>query len=217
MCNTKGQIYGLIGALIELGLFFVIATWAYQETNFDYDKVSYYWMTFTVLTGIWEAAYVIFHGRTIETAQNLITFDHHAWFQKYSVTMILPWNLSVVFYAEYAAWADREYMSDKDLWSRLIESTHALFCGIFSGLAFMFKIMGNDMNFKVCLAISMGSQLMNSVLYMGEYRIQTKDPESPNFDTPDFPCGRFYSKRLFMWINIFWSVMPAYLIVRLLV
>ena len=32
---------------------------------------------------------------------------------------------------------------------------------------------------------------MNSLLYMGEYFIQINDPNSVNYDTERFPCGRF--------------------------
>jgi hypothetical protein len=207
------KIYGAIGAIIELSLFFVGSTALYHKTKLDYDYVSYYWMAFTVLTGIWEAAYVLFHTKTIGIAESLLNNEKHAWFSKYSVTMILPWNLSSIFYAEYAAYADREYMAIKNKWSREIESTHALFCGLFSLLSIVFALLLNDTrNFYICLAVSMGSQLMNSVLYMAEYKIQTLDQYSPNFDCSDFPCGRFYIKRPFMLINIFWTIMPIYII-----
>lgn len=206
------QIYGFTGAIIELFLFFVTAMWIYCKSKFDYNQVSYYWLAFTVLTGLWEVAYVVFHENTVEMAEGLVKDNSHVWFQTFDWSMILPWNLSVVFYSEYAAWADREYMTDIDFWSRIIESTHALLCGFFSALAIFFKLLCNTRNFQICLAVAMGTQLMNSILYMGEYNIQTHDSDSLNYDTEDFPCGHFYSKRPFMWINVFWTIMPMYLI-----
>ena len=58
----------------------------------------------------------------------------------------------------------------------------------------------------------MGSQFMNSVLYMANYFIQIKDPNNINYNTPEFPCGPFLLKRPFMWVNLLWSIMPAYVI-----
>ena len=34
-------------------------------------------------------------------------------------------KLARIFYAEYGAWADREYMVSSDDWSRTIEGSHA--------------------------------------------------------------------------------------------
>ena len=58
----------------------------------------------------------------------------------------------------------------------------------------------------------MGSQLMNSILYMVEYFIQCTDPNSVNYNDEEFPMGHVLSKRPFMWVNIFWTIMPLYTI-----
>ena len=58
----------------------------------------------------------------------------------------------------------------------------------------------------------MGSQLMNSILYMVEYFIQCTDPNNVNYNDNEFPMGTLLSKRPFMWVNIFWTIMPLYTI-----
>ena len=58
----------------------------------------------------------------------------------------------------------------------------------------------------------MASQLMNSILYMGEYFIQIKDKHSVNLNTPKFPCGFALIKRPFMYVNLFWTIMPCYVL-----
>ena len=63
----------------------------------------------------------------------------------------------------------------------------------------------------------MGSQLMNSILYCGQYLIQTKNKNSINYDTSNFPCGKYLDRRPFMWINIFWFLMPSYILLMHLV
>ena len=45
---------------------------------------------------------------------------------------------------------------------------------------------------------------------MEEYFIQTHLPASVNYDTPNFPCGKDLFKRPFMYVNLFWMIMPAY-------
>ena len=50
-------------------------------------------------------------------------------------------KLSPIFYAEYGAYADREYMNRHDDWSRVIESSHSLFCGVFALVAINQKFL----------------------------------------------------------------------------
>ena len=137
-------------------------------------------------------------------SSNLILHKQHVWTNKYNLNIILPWNLSYAFYSEYGAYADREYMTNKEKWSRIIEGTHSSLCGLFSLMTIYFfhnKLLNN---YSICLGISMGSQLMNSILYCGQYLIQTKNKNSINYNSSDFPCGKYLDKRPFMWINIFW-------------
>ena len=67
------------------------------------------------------------------------------------------------------------------------------------------------------MSVAMGSQLMNSILYIGEYLIQINDIHSVNYNTYSFPTGFALSKRPFMYINIFWTIMPAYIIISNLI
>ena len=52
---------------------------------------------------------------------------------------------------------------------------------------------------------------MNSVLYLAEYTIQMKNLSS-NYVSDKFPAGVMLIKLPFMWINILWIMMPAYII-----
>ena len=205
-------VRGFVGALLELEIFFGISTimLKYFQINFI-NKIAYYWLCFTILTGIWEMFYVIQHKAVVFMSNNLLVKKQHVWCKKYDIDMVFPWKLSRIFYAEYGAYADREYMTCKDNWSRIIEGTHCLLCAIFSFFTIYYYNL-DKLKYSLCLGISMGSQLMNSILYMGEYFIQTKNKDSVNFDSEAFPCGKLLLKRPFMWINIFWTIMPLYIL-----
>ncbi len=56
-----------------------------------------------------------------------------------------------------------------DDWSRIIEGSHALFCGIFALTAIILKMKNKHYKFYIAVAVSMGTQLMNSILYMANY------------------------------------------------
>ena len=62
----------------------------------------------------------------------------------------------------------------------------------------------------------MGSQLMNSLLYMANYLNETHNSSSVNYDTTSFPTGHALVKRPFIYVNLFWTIMPIYAIMRLL-
>ena len=70
--------------------------------------------------------------------------------------------------------------------------------------------------FYLGLGAAMGSQLMNSILYMSEYIIQCRDPSNVNYNSDAFPCGFLLIKRPFMYINIFWTIMPGGIIISYL-
>ena len=61
----------------------------------------------------------------------------------------------------------------------------------------------NIVSFNICLGISMGSQFMNSLLYMINYYYQSYDKDNINYISDDFPAGKMFIKRGFMYINIF--------------
>jgi len=211
--NEILNIKGYLGALLELIIFFGFTYISKDILSIKYDSnISYYWLSFTILTGIWELFYILNHQNTIKYSSKLLAEKKHVWFKSYDIDMIFPWNLSTIFYAEYGAYADREYMTNKDKWSIIIEGTHSCLCAIFSAFSILYLSKKNNKNFYICLGISMGSQLMNSILYMGQYFIQIKDTSSINYNNNKFPCGKYLIKRPFMWINIFWTIMPIYLL-----
>ena len=120
-----------------------------------------------------------------------------------------------IFYAEYGAYADREYMLLRSDWSRIIEGTHAYLCGIFAIGAMVAKKCRMDNEYLIMASVSMGTQLMNSILYMGNYFIQVHDKFSVNYDRANFPSGYLLSRRPFMYVNIFWTLMPIIAICHL--
>ena len=206
-----------IGA-IEVLLYF-LASYKLKKLNVNLknmDCITYYWMTMTILTMFWEIIFVSNYSSIILYAKQLIDTNTHVWTNKYDITYILPWKVSFIFYAEYGAYADREYMTLKNDWSRYIESTHALFCALFSMLAIHYKLKGDNKKYLVNMSISMGSQLMNSILYMANYYIEISNPTNINYNSTSFPTGILLSKRPFMWVNIFWILMPTYSIFELL-
>ena len=216
-CQYKPQLSGAVIAIAELGLYGLGSTlsYFYLPPLREIDPVSFYWCCFTVLTGIWEASFVMHYKKVGEQAHYLLASNTRVWTSKYSPLYILPNKLAIIFYGEYAAYADREYMSLRDKWARLIESSHALFCATFSLLALIFYSIEECERGEAAWAIAMGTQLMNSILYMGQYGIQTQDMSSPNHNSPDFPTGRALCKRPFMYINAAWTLMPIYAIVRM--
>ena len=213
------NVSGVTLGLIEVTIFFVLSTLSRNlfSNLLTLHGVSYYWLCFTVLTGIWEACFVSNYKNTIQYARQLRLDNSHVWGTKYSLVHLLPKQLAYIFYAEYGAYADREYMSVKDGWSRVIESTHAIFCGIFSLLALLrLTYFGSTVGVSVCIAIAMSAQLMNSILYMAEYFVQCSDSHSVNYDSRVFPLGKLMLGRPFMWINLFWTLMPIVILLPMI-
>ena len=215
------KIKGYIGALLEL-LLFAFVTYTMRQNVLEFQKMGniiYYWFCFSILTGFWEFIYVTNYDSVASYANRLVKTKKHVWTQMYSLNMVLPSKLARLFYAEYGAYADREYMStvEGDFWSRLIESSHALLCASFSLMAIMFQLHGYPYHAMIAGSVGMGQQFMNSLLYMGEYFMQCKDKDSVNFNCPAFPLGKMMTGRFFMWVNIFWLLMPAYCIVYFII
>lgn len=209
---------GLDIGICELGLFALISfiiKLIYKQLR-SIDNLAYYWSLMTILTGIWEISFISKYKETNKLSSEFINNNTHVWTEHYDITYILPWKLAHIFYAEYGAYADREYMTIRDDWSRIIEGTHAIFCGIFAFLAITYKLRHINSAYKLSLGIAMGTQLMNSLLYMGNYFIQCKDSSSVNYNRSDFPSGKFLEKRPFMYINLFWTFMPCLIIIDLL-
>ena len=209
------KVSGTIIAILELGLFYLISHEIRDKYNDleKINKVSYYWLMFTVLTGIWEWTYVRNRGKARRVALQLLKKKQHVWSKKYDLGLVFPWRLSRQFYAEYGAYADREYMRLKDDWSLVVEGSHAALCAFFAFMSIFSTAMG--INLIEAIYISMAAQFTNSFMYMGEYFIQVSDPDSVNYNTKKFPCDMFLLKRPFMWINIFWLIMPTYVLLTI--
>ena len=202
--------YGI--GILELLLYFVTSYGVRKRFKplQEINAISYYWFTMTILTFIWEFSYLSDYDEITQMGRELIIKNEHTWTNHYDLSYILPWKLARIFYAEYGAHADREYLQLTDDWSRTVESSHAIFCGLFSLFTLMLKMAGNIPSFNICLGISMGSQFMNSLLYMINYYYQSLDKDSVNYITPEFPAGKLFLKRGFMYVNVLWLVCPAY-------
>ena len=208
----KGTVIGLL----EITFFFIISYIIRKSYNklYNINTISYYWIMLTILTGIWEFSFITNYSSVNRNSTELIKTHSHVWTNTYGIDALLPWNLAYIFYAEYGAYADREYMITKDDWSRVIEGTHAVLCAILSLASILLKVKGTQYNnlYFLSLGIAMGSQLMNSILYLVNYFIQCQDSSSINYNSESFPTGIYLDKRPFMYVNIFWFVMPSYVI-----
>ena len=212
-------VSGISIAVIELFLLFLVSFGLRKRWNvlYEINTITYYWMMITIITFVWEFSYIVNYNDISEYAKQLKNTSTHVWHNKYNLSYVLPWEMASIFYAEYSAYADREYGSFKDDWSKTVESSHAIFCGIFCLFAIILKILQKESHYIVILGIAMGSQLMNSILYLVEYLTQMNDVQSVNyFNQSDFPAGKMLSKRPFMWINIFWIMLPFYTMIYML-
>ena len=201
--------------VIEIGLFLTIGSILRDEfaSLRKINIISYFWLLMTVLTGIWEFAFISQYKDTHNYAEILIQNDTHIWASRYDLSYVNPWKLSKIFYAEYGAHADREYIALDNHWSRVIEGSHAALCGLFALLAIYFKKKSKNNLFIISATVSMSTQLMNSILYMAQYFFQVNDPSSVNYPSTEFPCGFALSERGFMYVNVFWTLMPLYVII----
>jgi hypothetical protein len=218
---------GISLAIIEVSLIILIA---YYFKNYKiiikklyrdiivYKKINaftYYWFVFTIFTGfVWEISFVAQYRDVNTYSGYLIKNNQTVWSNQYSLDYLLPWKFAKIFYGDYGAFADREYMVNTDDWSRIIESTHAMMCATFALLAFVFEYFDKYNDMLVCIGVSMGAQLMNSVLYIAEYVIQMNNPNNVNYPTEEFPAGTLLVYRPFMWVNVFWTVFPLYILVN---
>jgi len=212
---SKGWVIGMI----ELTLYFLTSSQIRKRYRpfKKMDTITYYWLSMTILTLIWECAFVLDYKNVNIISQQLIKNKEHVWNNEYDLSYVLPWKLSTIFYAEYGAYADREYMINRNDWSRVIESTHALFCGLFAYFTLYSKTTKREnKNYLISLGVSMGSQLMNSILYMSNYFNQLEDIHNVNYCKSDFPCGFVLLYRPFMYVNILWTLMPLYTIIKAL-
>lgn len=207
---------GIQLAILELLSFYHISHLIKESTRLkDIPTIPYYWITFTVMTGIWEIFYLSNRPQVKSMSMELRHSHRHVWTNYYSITKLIPSEFSKIFYSEYGAYADREYITLRDNWSLEIEGTHAILSGLTSLIGIVSKYNSFD-RWLIWIVISMSCQLMNSILYLGQYFIETRCCDSVNYDTPNFPCGIYLIKRPFMYINIFWTIMPLYILTTIL-
>lgn len=213
------MISGLTTGLIEITLFVLVAGLCRNKFKrlLIIKPVTYYWLTFTVLTGIWELNFILHYKDTTSYSDYLVKNDEHVWTNKYPINSILPPYVSKIFYAEYGAYADKEYQLLNNDWSRIIEGTHMAFCGVFSLMALIFHCRKNHLNYQFSIGLAMGTQLINSIIYMGKYFSQMHNPNNVNYCSTDFPCGFMLIERPFMYVNVFWSLMPSLIILQYLI
>ena len=202
--------YGI--AITEILFYFIISKLIRKQCKAlqDINAISYYWFTMTILTFIWECSYITDYDNITNIGHTLIDKNQSVWTNQYDLSYILPWKLARIFYAEYGARADREYLILDGNWSKIVESSHAIWCGLGSLCTLVFKMTKNNNCFNLCVGISMGSQFMNSLLYMVNYWYQCYDEDNVNYITNSFPIGNWFGKRPFMYINIFWLIFPLY-------
>lgn len=201
-----------IGALEIILYLFISFTLKQLPTFRDMNKISYYWLCMTMLTGFWELSYIVNYDEIEGIAMDLRENNTHVWTNPYSLDYVFPWKLSKIFYAEYGAWADREYMSLTDDWSHTIEGTHAIFCATFAFFGMLARLFSNELKSLIVISMAMAFQLMNSVLYMVEYGIQCSEDDSVNYNNASFPLGKAMLERPFMYVNVFWLIMPTYIL-----
>lgn len=212
------NVLGYELALLEVGFFFMISYWfkLYFELSVC-NLMSYYWLMFTILTGFWEFFYIIHRKEVYLYSKILLDNRTHVWNQKYHIKNLLPHKFSLIFYSEYACYADKQYMNLRNNWSLIIEGTHCDLCALISLVSLFTLLNGYKEFYTILVCISMSCQLMNSILYMSEYNIQTKTICNLNYDSDEFPKGFMLCKRPFMWINIFWTFMPMYVLSNIII
>ena len=199
--------------IIEIFLYLFVSFMLKQLPAFrQMNNITYYWLGMTILTGIWEASYLTNYDEIEEISLQLRENKTHVWTNEYTLDYVFPWRLARIFYAEYGAWADREYMSLTDDWSHTIEGTHAIFCATFAFFGILARLCQNELKSLLVISMAMAFQLMNSVLYMVEYGIQCGLVNNVNYDNTSFPLGKAMIHRPFMYVNIFWLIMPTYIL-----
>ena len=204
------RVTGVTLAIMEMGLFLLGSI--FFRNNFrlfsSLNSLSYFWIMFTIMTGIWEFFYINNRFTSKKISDMLLRTNTHVWTNTYHLSNLSPNFFSNLFYAEYAAYADREYMKLDDIWSLEIEGSHCILCGLINFVAMIFYFL-NVPVYLLLIIVSMSGQLMNSLLYCGQYLIQIKNKNNVNYPTLDFPSGKYLSKRPFIYINIFWTIMPV--------
>ena len=94
------MIYGWVGGILEVSLFMLIFgnIISFNDELQKIDPMVSYWLGFTVLTGFWEIVYLSNRRSINNYAKELISSNTSVWTNRYPLSMVLPWNLSRLFY-----------------------------------------------------------------------------------------------------------------------
>ncbi len=208
------QLYGFELCIIELIIAMVIFNNIYSIINFiDLPKFVFYWIAFSILVCIYEIAYLYNFKNITRNAKALIKTKNSIWFEKYDISKLLPWKFAKLFYTDYIANSDREYINNNTKYGKIIESTHLFICGGLYLLALIMNIYGNINKFKTLLFMSFGAQIMNIIMYTLFLYFQIHNKFSSNYASKRFPIGRYYEKRPFTYINIIYIIMIISIII----
>lgn len=179
---------------------------------FKLNYVIFYWLSFTILNCCGSIYYIKNKKNIRSYSDYLLSKKKHVWNQKYYLKILLPSNFLKIFYSEYAAYADREYKRVHNYSSQLIDVHNSILCSLFAIFA-IYNIYKEQLkNFYISITISMCLQLMRNIQYMCYYNIQKNNKNSINYDTNDFPCGKYLIKRPFIYINLLSIIMPIYIL-----
>uniref|UniRef100_A0A7S4P8S3 EXPERA domain-containing protein n=1 Tax=Paramoeba aestuarina TaxID=180227 RepID=A0A7S4P8S3_9EUKA len=201
---TGGVLAGIVVVLwLSISLFIRNSNRHLQKI----DVVTFCWLTMTAMTGVWEWAYLHYHDDVVADAQTFIATNTHVWTNYYDISYIVPWRFSPIMYTEYAAYADRAYMSTHDPLAQIVELSHLLYCSVFAALAITRKSVGDTYLYLIFMVLALGTQSMQCLMYVSNYFVETTEPHHANFITESFPAGQYWEKRPFFYVNIFWTGM----------
>lgn len=203
--------YGICA--IEMGVYFIVS-FLMKKLCVPFHKINnivYYWLCMTILTGIWESSYIVNFNEITTMSNSMIVNNTHSWTTQYDFTYVNPWKFAKIFYAEYGAWADREYMYQIGEWSDTIKGTHLIFCAVFSFFGFIARFDKKSVKSLIVVGMVMVCQIINSILYMVQYIGQTQQSFSVNYYNSSWPLGTLMINRPFMYVNIFWIIIPTFI------
>ena len=200
--------------LVELSLFwfssYALATVFPSLQNIE--TVTYYWLMFTILTGIWEFSYIKNMKKVRRVGMKLLSKKKHIWNNLYNLKTLIPTKFAIQYYAEYGAYADREYYYLRDYKSLIIDSSSSVQSGFYSLLGLLFYLFDSYSCALAFISLSISLQFVSNFIYLSEYYCQLYDSLSYNFNTTRFPCGKFLTKRPMMLINFLSLIVPSYII-----
>ena len=75
------MVSGTIIALLEIVSFFIISYFIKKKFIYlqEISGIVYYWMMFTILTGLWELSFITHYKHVNQLSQTLINTHTHVW------------------------------------------------------------------------------------------------------------------------------------------